>query len=107
MTYKTILVHLDHRPRSSERLGLACSLADEFDAHVVGLFAPGAPRLPSYALAEGGPLLRDLLDKRNAEIRGDAERRFRDAARRCGGRAEWRSSPSSPVSGWPATTRSA
>jgi nucleotide-binding universal stress UspA family protein len=97
MTYKTILVHLDHRPRSSERLGLACSLADAFDAHLVGLFAPGAPRLPSYALAEGGPLLGDLLDKRNAEMRGEAERRFRDVARRNGDRAEWRSSQADPA----------
>jgi len=92
MSFKTILVHLDHQPRSSERLGLACSLADEFDAHVVGLFAPGAPRPPSYALAEGGPTLREMLEKRDAGIRGEAERRFRDAARRFGGRAEWRSS---------------
>jgi nucleotide-binding universal stress UspA family protein len=97
MSYKTILVHLDHQPRSTERLELACSLADEFDAHVVGLFAPGAPRLPSYALAEGGPLLRDLLDKRNAEVQGEAERRFRDVARRFGGRAEWRSSQADPA----------
>ena len=92
MTYKTILVHLDHKPRSAERLGLACSLAGELDAHVVGLFAPGAPNLPSYALAEGGPLLRDLLEKRNAEIGAEAEKRFREVARRNGDRAEWRSS---------------
>lgn len=97
MSYKTILVHLDHQPRCAERLGLACSLADEFDAHVVGLFAPGSPRVPSYALAEGGPLLRELLDKRNAEILGEAERSFRDVARRNGDRAEWRSSQSEPA----------
>lgn len=98
MTYKTILVHLDHHPRSTERLGLACSLADEFDAHIVGLFASGLQRLPSYALAEGGPLLRDMLEKRNAEVAAEAERRFRDVARRNGGRAEWRSTQSDAAS---------
>lgn len=97
MTYKTLLVHLDHRARSAERLGLACSLADEFDAHIVGLFAPGSPKLPSYALAEGGPMLRELLDKRNAQVAAEAEQRFRDVARRNGGRAEWRSSQSDPA----------
>lgn len=98
MSYKTILVHLDHQPRCAERLGLACSLAEEFDAHVVGLFAPGSPKLPSYALAEGGPLLRELLDKRNAEILGEAERRFREVAQRNGGeRSEWRTSQSDPA----------
>jgi len=97
MSYKTILVHLDHQPRCAERLGLACSLAEELDAHVVGLFALGSPKLPSYALAEGGPTLRDLLDKRNAGIQGEAERRFRDIVRRNGERAEWRSSQSDPA----------
>jgi nucleotide-binding universal stress UspA family protein len=98
MTYKTILVHLDHRPRSAERLGLAGSLADEFGAHLIGLFAPGVPRLPSYAQAEGGPLLRELLDRRNAEIQHDAERRFRDIAQRHGDeRSEWRASLADPA----------
>ena len=98
MSYKTILVHLDHRPRSSERLGLALSLAEEFDAHLVGLFAPGSPRLPSYALAEGGPLLHDLLEQRNAEVLREAERGFREVTQRNGGeRSEWRTSKSDPA----------
>ncbi|HEX5092165.1 MAG TPA: universal stress protein, partial [Burkholderiales bacterium] len=46
MTYKTILVHLDHRPRATARLELAFRLAERFDAHVTALFAPGAARLP-------------------------------------------------------------
>ena len=98
MSYKTILVHLDHRPRSDVRLGLAHALAQEFDAHLVGLFAPGTARLPSYAQAEGGPLLRDLLQKRGAQILGDAEARFRKFTQRNGGeRAEWRHSQSDPA----------
>jgi nucleotide-binding universal stress UspA family protein len=98
MAYKTILVHLDHRPRSDVRLALAHQLAQEFDAHLVGLFAPGNARLPSYAQAEGGPLLRDLLEKRRAEILAEAEARFRKFAQRNGGeRAEWRPSQSDPA----------
>lgn len=93
MTYKTILVHLDNRPRCAERLDLAFGLAAQFDAHLVGLYAPGAPRIPSYALAEGGPTLRDLLEQRHAESASQAEARFRDAARKHGDTsAEWRAS---------------
>ncbi len=98
MSYKTILVHLDHRPRSAERLGLACSLAGEFDAHVVGLFAPGGSRLPSYVEAEGGPTLRELLEERRKEVLHEAERRFREITQRNGGeRTEWRTSQSDPA----------
>ena len=97
MSYKTILVHLDHRPRSSVRLQLAFRLAERFDAHLVGLFAPGGARLPSYAQAEGGPLLREVLEKRRAEILQEARKRFQDVAGRNGGsRAEWRASESEP-----------
>jgi nucleotide-binding universal stress UspA family protein len=97
MTYKTLLVHLDHRPRSDARLELALGLAERFDAHLVGLFAPGAARLPSYALAEGGPALRDVLEQRRAEAAGEAHKRFQRLAGRNGaGRAEWRASQAEP-----------
>lgn len=93
MTYKTILVHLDNRPRCAERLELAFGLAAQFDAHLVGLFAPGSPRVPSYALAEAGPTVRDMLDQRRAKSAGEAEVRFRDAAKKHGDTsAEWRAS---------------
>lgn len=97
MSYKTILVHLDHRPRSNVRLELAFRLAERFDAHLIGLFAPGSARLPSYAQAEGGPLLRDLLQQRRAEVAGEARKRFQEFAGRNGaGRAEWRASEAEP-----------
>jgi nucleotide-binding universal stress UspA family protein len=92
MTYKTILVHLDEQPRCAERLQLAATLAARFDAHLVGLFALGAVRIPSYALAEAGPLVRDIEQRRRAEAASAAEQRFRGAERRGGGKAEWRRS---------------
>src|SRR5512134_3758214 len=97
MSYKTILVHLDHRPRSNVRLELAFRLAERFDAHLIGLFAPGTARLPSYAQAEGGPVLREVLEKRRTEIAEEAHKRFKEFAGRNGaGRAEWRASESEP-----------
>jgi nucleotide-binding universal stress UspA family protein len=94
MAYKTILVHLDAQPRSSERLALASRLAAQFEAHLVGLYAPGAHYIPSYALAEAGAALRELVDKRTADNARAAEQRFREAVARQGdARAEWRSAP--------------
>ncbi len=90
MTYKTILVHLDETPRRSERLQLAAALAARFDAHLVGLFALGAARIPSYALAEAGPIMRDIEERRRSEAARAAEAEFRSAEKRGGGKSEWR-----------------
>jgi len=67
MSYKTILVHLDSRQSSTGRLPFAFGLAARFEAHLVGLYAPGAPRIPSYALAEAGAVLRDVVERSRAE----------------------------------------
>lgn len=90
MTYKTILVHLDESPRRAERLQLAAALAGRFDAHLVGLFALGAARIPSYALAEAGPVIRDIEERRRGQAARAAEEEFRQAERRGGGKSEWR-----------------
>jgi nucleotide-binding universal stress UspA family protein len=91
MSYKTILLHLDPNARSSEHVGLAFQLAAKFGAHLVGLYAPGPARIPSYALAEAGPALREVIERHRAEAARNAEKRFRDAAAKQGdARAEWR-----------------
>ncbi|HEX6267065.1 MAG TPA: universal stress protein [Burkholderiales bacterium] len=90
VTYKTIVVHLDEKHRRAERLQLACALAARFEAHLVGLFALGAARIPSYALAEAGPLVRDIEERRRGEAARAAEEELRNAARRSGCKSEWR-----------------
>jgi len=90
MTYKTILVHVDETPRRGERLQLAAALAARFDAHLVALFALGAARIPSYALAEAGPVIRDIEERRRGQAARAAEEEFRKAERRGGGKSEWR-----------------
>lgn len=91
MTYKTILVNLDPRARGSEHIGLAFQLASRFGAHLVGLYAPGPARVPSYALAEAGPALRQVIEQHRAEDARRTEKAFRDAAAKQGeARAEWR-----------------
>jgi nucleotide-binding universal stress UspA family protein len=60
MNYKTIVVHLDRDARRAERLELALSLAGDFDAHLIGLFALRAEHLPSAAMAEAGAKLIEM-----------------------------------------------
>ncbi len=93
MNYKTILVHLDRGARAAERLELGFSLAGSFDAHLVGLFALSAPRIPSYALAEAGRIMEEAEARHRAEAMHAAESLFRAAAARHGrSGAEWRAS---------------
>jgi nucleotide-binding universal stress UspA family protein len=91
--YKTILVHLDGSPRSAERLQIGFDLAEAHDAHLVGLFALGAPRIPSYALAESATAVLEIEERRRSEAAQKAGKEFRaEAARRGGVKTEWRSS---------------
>lgn len=44
MTYKTILVHVDHTPQSAERIGIAASIALAENAHLIGTAMTGISR---------------------------------------------------------------
>ncbi len=93
MSYKTILVHVDDQPRRAERLNLAFELTSRFEAHLVALFALDAARIPSYALAEAGPLVREIEARRRGEAARAAEQEFRRAERPGIKAPEWRISP--------------
>jgi nucleotide-binding universal stress UspA family protein len=93
MSYKTILVQLDQGVRRGERLELAFGLAEKFDANLIGLFALSAPRIPSLALAEAGPVVVEAVKRQRGEAAQQAEREFRAGlVRHDGVRAEWRMS---------------
>ena len=93
MTYKTILVHLDAAKGIESRLDIAFSLAQKFDAHLVGLHALSVTPLPSWAIAEAG----DIFEKAQAKARANtaqAGRKAWDAAvqRANCSKCEWRGS---------------
>ena len=93
MDYKTILVHLDCGARRSERVELAFKLADRYDAHLVGLFAVSALRMPSYVRPDTSATLLATQERLRAEAARQAETEFRAAMARHGGvKAEWRAS---------------
>lgn len=95
--YKTLLVHLGDDARSDERLELGFTLARRFDAHLVALYALDAARIPFHALAEAGPIVREIEARRRAEAARAMEARFRAAERRAGIGTEWRLSMDEPL----------
>ncbi|HKC43493.1 MAG TPA: universal stress protein [Burkholderiales bacterium] len=93
MTYKTILVHVDSGKRCVTRLDIAAQLAQRFEAHLVGLHALTVVRLPGYAAAEGGVVVREEQKRLATEYAKQAEGVFRGAMARAGlANAEWRAS---------------
>jgi len=93
MSYKTILVHIDVGERWRARLNLAIQLVQRFDAHLIGLHALSALRIPGFTLPEAGPAVDEMRKRRQAEevtARAEYERLIKQAGLT---KAEWRSSP--------------
>lgn len=100
MSYKTILVHLDNGKRVATRLDAGIRLARQFDAHLVGLYALTAVTLPSYVLAEGGPIIAMQQQKNALEQAARAESQFRATIDKAGmSGAEWRRSAADALDG--------
>jgi nucleotide-binding universal stress UspA family protein len=90
MSYKTIIVHLDASRRRRERLDLAFTLAERFDAHLIGLFGLEPVVIPS--LPEGAPVIMAELIKQRRALSEKVAAEFRDKMQReqYGGKSEWR-----------------
>jgi len=90
--YKTLLIPVDGRERSTRSLELGCRIAHMFDSHVVGLFVKPMSYIPSAVRAEGAEkMLQELQDKVSAQVAAEAKARF-DAIVKPAlmQRAEWR-----------------
>jgi nucleotide-binding universal stress UspA family protein len=93
MGYKTILVHVDRSPRAATRVEIACRLARQFGAHLIGLHAVSVTPLPGYMLAVGGTSIADQQRQAALEDAAAAEQRFGEiVGRDTEVSAEWRSS---------------
>lgn len=81
MSYRSLLVFLDHDSRCAERTRVAISLAKSLDCHVVGLAPTGRVEFPSF---DGSPLGIDSVTAawgllhRQADV---AAERFKDACK--------------------------
>ncbi len=98
MTYKTILVHVDTGKRCQTRMDIAMKLARSHDAHLVGLNAVTALRLPAYAAAEAGTVLIEAQQRAFAEQAKRSKEAFDRAVAASGiSKSEWRSSEADAV----------
>ena len=90
--YKTLLIPVDGRERSTRSLTLGCRIASMFDSHVVGLFVRPPIQIPSAVRAEGAEkMLLELQQKVNAQATEEAKARFDSTVMPAlMQRAEWR-----------------
>lgn len=98
MSYKTILVHVDNGKRCAARMDIAIGMARRNDAHLVGLNAVTALRMPAYAAAEAGAVLIEAQQRAFAEQSRRAKETFEKAVGAAGlSKTEWRSSEADAV----------
>jgi nucleotide-binding universal stress UspA family protein len=98
MSYKTIVVHVDHDRRAAVRIQAAADLASHFGAHLVGLHATSPARIPNYVRSD---LVAEVIaHEREARRAMDADlgAQFEQIATRAGvDSREWRLSNHDPV----------
>jgi nucleotide-binding universal stress UspA family protein len=97
--YKTLLVPVDDRPRSRRSIEIACRIAEQFEANVVGLFVEPPTEIPGVVFAEGAATaLADLQRKMVQELADGAKRRFDEGIKASGFRSgEWRVAGGDPA----------
>lgn len=90
MQYKDILVHIDDAKVSATRLEAAVNLAEQFGAHLTGVYVNPGLALPALIDA---PISPELLQGLEDEHRGrceEAEKQFRERLARSDIVSEWR-----------------
>jgi nucleotide-binding universal stress UspA family protein len=97
MTWKSLLVHVDDAPSCRSRVDVACRLARDFDAGLVGAYlVPGTTMTPSGAALLPLDVATGRLDE-YSEAQHDAQAAFENTARAAGVRdVAWRA-PAGPL----------
>lgn len=90
MSIKTILVQAGADARSGERLSVALSLAETFDAHVTALFPIPSPIIPTGYVDYIPPSVIEAEVARTKELVAAAKEKALETARRAGRSIEWR-----------------
>jgi nucleotide-binding universal stress UspA family protein len=91
--YKTLLLHVENTPQSEARLRLACNLAMDLQANIIGV----GGLMPAYMGVGGesagmyadGALVQELSDINKREI-AKAEKTFHQLTSALAGKASWR-----------------
>ena len=98
MSYKTILVHIDHGKHSEKRLGTAIQLARQYDACLVGLYAFSPYIPPNYIISDMGEDIVAAQNKIAFESISRVEEAFRKQTSSAGLETiEWHTAYDDPV----------
>ncbi|MEQ1515914.1 MAG: universal stress protein [Usitatibacteraceae bacterium] len=87
--YKTILVHVDGRPRNAQALRVACDLAARFDAHLAAIYALEQHLYVPVMDAGAAAVMQAQLDL-NAQMQANAQSMIRAEEQHSGRSIEWR-----------------
>jgi nucleotide-binding universal stress UspA family protein len=93
-----IVVFLDGQAETGPILEFACELAQEYGAHLTGVFMqppPASTPPQTFARGKGIPAVIDAHREQLERIEADHRARFEDTVGRHGMRSEWRSVPHS------------
>ncbi len=91
MTYKDIVVHIDHHKPCAARLAAAIGIAQAFDARLTGVFVRARPYIPPYAEAQISPEILEAQAKDLEAMAAKAGKAFEAATAKAGVKTEWRS----------------
>lgn len=82
MTYKDLLVHVDHTKSCAARLGAAIELAIAHEAHLTGVYVVSDPSPSSFVQGQLPPDVVSMLQRQARERADAALARFAEAAQR-------------------------
>lgn len=92
MALKDIVVIVDNAKACAARLDYAAALANQFDAHLTGMYVTAPPQVPNYILAQIPAEARQAHEDGVRELVAKGREVFEDRMRKAGldSRAEWR-----------------
>lgn len=97
MAFKDLIVHVHDPERSRARLEVAVDLAHGYGAHLTGLHVIPFPQIASALVAELGPQVIELQQRRGREAAEKAAEAFRAATQGGAVAAEWRVAEGDPA----------
>ncbi len=98
MSYKTILVHIDPGKRCALRIEVAIRLAQQHDAHLIGLHVAAPFQPPGYVLAEMGPAIVEAHKQSTVLEIARCQTEFAGLVEKAGvSNVEWRTATDDPV----------
>ncbi len=90
MSYKNLCVHVDYRPRCHSSIRLAMEMAEQFDAHLTGVFIDPVPMSPELVAMSAAPVLLEQITEEQETRAATARIAFDEITASCAARTGWR-----------------